>query len=135
MDSDKKLRKYYNIEVSELLNGSSTDDIIRNIMCDIPWALQLLPEERESSNKSNEMSNMNGNNSNRGKRKRTGTGKRTDGLSRLAKTTATSRISRQMDANGNTHPQTHIHNTNTTQQVNTKARMEPTPRRAENLLK
>jgi len=109
VDSDKKLRKYYNIEVSELLNGSSTDDIIRNIMCDIPWALQLLPEERESSNKSNEISNMNGNNSNRSKRKRTGTGKRTDGLSGLAKTTATSRISRQMDANRNTQPPTDTH--------------------------
>jgi len=87
-------RGYYNIEVSELLNGSNTDDIIRNIMCDVPWAMKLLPEEHESSNKSNEMSNMNGNNSNRGKRKRTSTGKRTDGLSRLAKMTATSRISR-----------------------------------------
>jgi len=50
VEADKMLRDYYNTEVSELLNGSSTNDIIRDIMCNMPWALQPLPEEHESNN-------------------------------------------------------------------------------------
>ena len=151
MDADKQLREYYNTEVKELL-GSKVEahDMIKKIMCDMPWGVMRLPGEAGSSE-------SDGRNTYIGKRKsaRTAVASSTTNtqkqrtLPRAAKTAADAAISsarKRRESSSDSHTTPHTH---TTQQVNKKARndagVDPTPhvlkkptytnRQAKNLLK
>ena len=44
VESDKQQREYYNSEVKQLLGDRTSNDMVTELLQQMPWALQPLPE-------------------------------------------------------------------------------------------